>query len=155
MLYIFDASAIVSVQFCTADTNVLLEEMAERLNRGELCFCNEVLEELKRLAREEAPLAWAVASGPNRAHKGAPYNYIAWVLDQIPEIVDDSARDTQEPAGPYVLAQALELHRTQKQVTVVTADLYAKPTRTCLKDACAQLGIRCISLDEYVAEVGV
>jgi hypothetical protein len=153
--YVFDASAIVSVQLCSVAPNVVLAEMARRLNAGGLCFCNEVLDELERLARDEAPLAWAVASASSRANKGAPYKCIAWVAEDFKAIVDETARSTQEPAALYAVAQALDLKLAKREITVVTEDVRTKPTRASVKDACDHFDIRCIDLEDYIEEVGL
>lgn len=155
MLYILDGPAIVSVPLQVENPSEVFLGMTRLLENGDLCFCGEILDELDRLARGEQALVWARSSAGNRAHKGAAYPSIEWVAQDFEAIIDTTARDTQEPAALYVVAQALELRDTGHDVTVVSEDRRPKPTRACLLEACEHFGLRCIALLDFLREVSL
>jgi hypothetical protein len=120
-----------------------------------LCFPGEVVEELERLAKEEAALIWAKTAASARCHKGAQFNYVSWVLEVCEDLVDKSALASQEPAAPYVAAQALELQTENVDVTVVTEDVLEKPTRKCLAEACDDLELPYVRVEQFLEETGL
>jgi hypothetical protein len=133
--------AIVSVALVAPDPSAAFLGMTDLLGEGKLCFPNEVVEELERIARKEAPLMWAKGCSPSRTNKGAPYPFIEWVGQDFPDLVDATARDTQETGAVYVVAQALALKDANLGVTVVTNDIRAKPTRASTQEACVHFKI--------------
>jgi hypothetical protein len=150
VVYVVDAPALVVVPLSVADPNEVFLGLTALLNDGELCFCNEVVDELERTAKGEAPLVWVSGNAANRVHRGPAYNSIEWVAQDFPAIVDTTVRDTHESAALYVCAQALELSEG-RDVTVVTEDLRAKPTRTSL--ACEHFELRWLALLQFLNEV--
>jgi hypothetical protein len=154
-LYVIDAPAIVSVPLEVGDPNTVFLGMTRLLDDNCLCFSDDVVDELERTARGEQPLVWAKGAADKRAHKGASYNYVLWVGHDFPSIIDVTARDTQESAAMYVVAQALELRDAGHDVTVVSEDRYAKPTRASVLDACEHFGLPCIELVEFLSELGL
>jgi hypothetical protein len=153
--YVVDAPALVSVPLQAPDPADVFTSMVEFVKNNELCYANEVVDELGRTARGEQPLMWAQACAGNRCNRGAAYNYAEWVGHDFPDIVDTTARDTQESAAPYVVAQALELRDAGLEVTVVTEDVHRKPTRASVREACEHFELRCITLGEFLAETGL
>lgn len=154
-MYVMDGPAIVSVAIAVPDPNKIYLGMTDLLEDGALCFPNEVLNELERTARNESSLVWARSCAASRAHKGAAYNFIEWVGHSFPDLVDTTARDTQEPGAVYVIAQALALLDAKLNVTVVTEDTRPKPTRACVLEACEHFDLRCLDLIEFLIEVGL
>ncbi len=155
MLYVLDGPAILSVSLEVSDENAVFVGLSELLDDGDLCFCDEVLPELDRLAKGEAGRTWARTAAPNRAHKGASYLAIEFVAQDFSEIIDTTARDTQESAALYVVAQALELRDAGREVIVVSQDRRPKPTRASVLEACEHFGLPCISLPEFLEQVGL
>ena len=153
MLYVLDGSSIVSVPILVGDYNEAFIGMTDLLAGGDVCFCDEVIDELARTARNEQPYVWARTSAASRAHKGAQYPTIEYVVQDFDAIIDETARDTQEPAALYVVAQALELQRKGREVVVVSQDRMPKPTRASVLEACEHFELRCISLLEFLEEV--
>jgi hypothetical protein len=151
MIYVLDGPAIVSVALVVPDPNAVFLGMTDLLNEGKLCFPNEVVEELERIARNEAPLVWAKGCAPSRTNKGAPYPFIEWVGQDFPDLIDTTARDTQESGAVYVVAQALTLEDANLSVTVVTNDVRAKPTRASTQQACQHFKIPCMELVDFLA----
>jgi hypothetical protein len=154
-MYVVDGPAIVSVPLNVGEPSKVFLGMTEMLNDAKLCFCDQVVTELERIAKDEQPLVWAKGCSANRAHKGAAYNFIAWVTVDFSDLVDETARDTQEAAAVYVVAQALALRDAGLDVTVVSEDRYRKPTRASVREACEHFGLRCIALVEFLDEVGL
>jgi hypothetical protein len=154
-MYVLDGPAIVSVPLQVANPSDVFLGLTDLLDARELCFCNEVLDELDRIAKGEPALVWARSSAPNRAHKGSAYRYSVWVGHDFRELTDTTARDTQESAATYVVAQALELRDAGEDVTVVSEDRRPKPTRASLLQACEHFGLLCISVREFLVEVGL
>jgi hypothetical protein len=126
--------------------------MTDLVNESKLCFPTEVVEELERLAKAEAAFIWAKAVAGSRCHKGAPYNYTAWVLETCADIVDETALASQEPAAPFVAAQGVQLQDEDIEMTVVTEDVLEKPTRMCLWKACAELELPRMRLEDFLED---
>jgi hypothetical protein len=155
---VIDGSAIVSVSIEFKDpikANPVYIGMTDLLNRGDLCFCDQVVEELERTVRAEPPLMWASGCATGRPHKGAQYPAIEYVAQDFTAIIDGTVRDTQEPAALYVVAQALELQNGGHQITVVSEDRLVKPTRASLLEGCEHFSIRCIPLLPFLSETGI
>jgi rRNA-processing protein FCF1 len=155
LLYVIDTAALLTIQNGRSDSANCFLGMTDLVNESKLCFPNEVVEELERLAREEEALVWAKTASSSRCHKGAPYNYVAWVLQACEDIADKSAHVSQEPAAPYVAAQALELKTENVEALVVTEDVLEKPTRKCLRQACEDLELPFIQLDQFFSQAGL
>jgi hypothetical protein len=154
-MYVIDGPAIVSVAIRVADPSQVYLGMTDLLDAGQLCFPNEVLEELERTARNEQPLVWARGCSPNRTHKGAAYNYIEWVGHDFPRLIDTTARDTQESGAVYVVAQALALDDAKVEVAVVSEDVLPKPTRASVHEACEHFELPRLRLLEFLDEAGL
>jgi rRNA maturation endonuclease Nob1 len=155
LLYVVDTAALLTIQNDRSDGPNCFLGLTDLINESKLCFPTEVVEELERLAKEEAALIWAKTAASARCHKGAPFNYVSWVLEVCEDLVDKSALASQEPAAPYVAAQALELKTENVEVTVVTEDVLEKPTRKCLLQACQDLELPYLRLDQFLNEVGL
>lgn len=155
MIYVVDGPAIVSVPLIAPDPSAVFLGMTDLLNDGNLCFPNEVVDELERTARKESPLMWAKGCAPNRTNKGAPYRFIEWVGQDFPSLIDATARDTHETGAVYVVAQALALKEAKIAVSVVTNDIREKPTRASTLQACEHFKLPCLELAEFLATVGL
>jgi Domain of unknown function (DUF4411) len=155
LLYVVDTAALLSIQNGRPDSANCFLGMTDLVNESRLCFPTEVVEELERLAKEEGALVWAKTAASSRCHKGAQYNYVAWVLETCEDIVDKSAQASQEPAVPYVAAQALELKTEKFDVSIVTEDILEKPTRMCLRQACEDLEIPHMRIQKFFEETNM
>jgi hypothetical protein len=155
MIYVLDGPAIVSVALVAPDPSTAFIGMTDLLNGGKLCFPNEVVDELERIARKEEPLVWAKGCAPSRTNKGAPYTFIEWVGQDFDDLIDTTARDTQESGAVYVIAQALALKDAGLAVTVVTNDVREKPTRASTQQACEHFKIPCMEVADFLAAVGL
>lgn len=155
VLYVLDGPAIVTVSLEVSDDNEVFMGLTDLLDDGEVCFCDEVVPELERLAKGDPALTWAKTAAPNRAYKGASYLTIEFVAQDFKEIIDTTARDTQESAALYVVAQALELRDNGVEVTVVSQDRHSKPTRASVLEACQHFGLPCITLLKFLEQVSL
>lgn len=138
MVYVFDASAI---NFVGRQTNAaLIFDVLHDLMLGRhMCFPDEVVDELKRLAHGEIAYTWTRAAAVSRLDRGAAYKHLVAVTHRVPNLVDDEAE--YESSAPNVLAQAHSLMLDGHDVCVVTEDVRIKPTRLSLAAACAQLDV--------------
>jgi hypothetical protein len=152
-MYVLDGPAIVSVPLLVADANRVFLGLTALMREQNLCFCDEVITELKRTARGEAPLVWVEGCAASRPHRGATYNFIIWVTTDYRDLVDETTRDTLASAAVYVVAQALALREAGQDVTVVSEDRLPKPTRASGHDACVHFGLRCLGLLDFLDEV--
>jgi hypothetical protein len=152
LLYVVDTATLLTIQNDRPDGPQCFLGLTDLVNESRLCFPTEVVEELERLAKDEAALIWAKTAASARCHKGAPFNYVTWVLEVCEELADLSAPASQEPAAPYVAAQALELKTESVEIAVVTEDVLEKPTRKCLAQACEDLELAHVRLDRFLEE---
>lgn len=153
MLYVLDSATLLTIQNFRNDAADLFDGMTTLVQDSRLCFPPEVVEELRRLAHKEQALVWARAVPDSRCNKGAPDNYTSWVLYSCPTLVDGTALANQETAAPFVAAQAVQIRTEGGEASVVTEDIYEKPTRTCLWQACGDLGLPRIRLEDFLEEV--
>jgi hypothetical protein len=126
-------------------------EICERLlKQGSLVSHREVLLELEVGAKQgDVPLAWA------RAHAAifvevtdAQETYASEVLGEHPDLVDP--KKTGPDADPWLVALALEIGGV-----VVTGDgSTGRSGKKQVKDVCEAVGVRCISVDEFLSENG-
>lgn len=155
MLYVADSAAIIEVQNSRPNSSACFNGMTALVEESSLCFPDEVIEELGRLAKDEAGHVWARAVSGSRCHRGAPFNYVTWVLQECSGLVDATALASQEPAAVYVAAQALQLSNDGKEVAVVTEDVHEKPTRQCLAEACERLELSHTDLDGFLSQANI
>ncbi len=152
MNWAIDGSAINRIAAESSNYNVTFSALTELVEDGELCFADEVVDELERTAENEPGALWAATVKDRRHHKGANMTTQAWVVRNVEDIVDEGARND---AMPQVLAQARALSQEGNNITVVTEDVVKKPTRRALSDACGELGINWMQVPEFLAACGI
>jgi hypothetical protein len=145
MIFVIDAPAIIFVgrQHQAAS---IFDALHDLIVTQQMCFPDEVLEELQRLARGEFAYSWTKAAAASRFDRGAAYKHYVAVVSQVPGLVDADAE--HESSAPCVLAQARSLMLEQQTIQVVTEDVRDKPTRLSLASACAQLGVSWCAMAE-------
>lgn len=154
-LYVVDTATLLTIQNERSDASECFDGMTDLVQESRLCFPAEVVEELGRLARGEQALVWAKAVAASRCNKGAPYSFTSWVLESCSGLVDETALATQEPAAPFVAAQAVQIRAEDNEVFVVTEDIREKPTRLCLRQACEQLDLPSMRLEEFLEDTNL
>ena len=140
MIYVFDVSALIGVFInMPNDYGRVFNALTELVADGRVCFCDPVLEELERYARDEPTHVWAKAVAQSRCHKDAVYKHKLWAASNATDLVDV---DAEHSSAEHVLAQAYELiYYAQQEAYVVTEDFRTKPTREALAIVCRRLAI--------------
>jgi hypothetical protein len=150
-MYVIDASAINHVGRQATAPGVF-DVLLEMIESHEMCFPDEVLDELERLAKGEHAYTWAKAAGASRLDRGAAYKHLVAVTHLVPALVDAEAE--YESSAPCVLAQARSLQLAGFSVRVVTEDVRDKPTRISLAAACAQLDMSWCAVSQCLRDEG-
>ena len=81
MRYVLDVSIINGISLNVRDPELVFDRLTDLVKEGTVCFCNEVMTELKRLAEGELAYTWAKAAGAaTRREKGARTTIISGLL---------------------------------------------------------------------------
>jgi len=152
VLHVFDVSAL-NAAGRYRNASLVFEALGDLIEDKQACFPDDVLGELERLARGEFTYTWAKAIAPSRCEKGAAYKHHQAIAHQVPDLIDHEAE--HESSVVAVAAQAYSLMQAGRiDVTAVTEDVRAKPTRLPLATGCGQLGIPWISLANCLRTCG-
>lgn len=144
MIHVIDSSALGEVPRAVTHVQPVLDAFGDLVAVGELRFCNDVRDALR--ARGPA----AVSSWARQIHrndKGPDYSYFRFAAESVPALVDEDSDDSEPVA---VLAHALCIRDADEDVTVVTEDNVAPPTRLDLRSACDCVGLPCADLRELL-----
>jgi hypothetical protein len=154
VIYVFDVSALIGVFInMPNDYGRAFNALTELVGDGKVCFCDPVLEELDRYARDEPTHVWAKAVAQSRCHKDATYKHKLWAASNATDLVDI---DADHSSAEHVLAQAYELiYYAHQEACVVTEDFRTKPTREALAVVCRRLAIPVVPLQQCLTDVGV
>ncbi|MFI6599140.1 DUF4411 family protein [Nonomuraea sp. NPDC050536] len=150
-MYVIDVSALNAVGH-HRNGPLIFDVLDDLVKAQQLCFPDEVLNELERLAKGEFTYSWTKATASDRLDKGAPYKYYQAVVHQVRELVDEDAE--HESSAATVAAQAKSLMADGYSVTVITEDIKSKPTRMPLALACDILEIPWIGIGHYLESCG-
>lgn len=144
-VYVIDASAI---NYVGRQNNapLIFDALQDLISGQFMCFPDEVLDELKRLAKGEYAYSWTKAVAASRMDRGAAYKHLQAVIYQVPNLVDQDSE--YESSVACVLAQARSLAYDGHDVQVVTEDVRDKPTRISLAAACATLNVPWCAVSE-------
>lgn len=148
MIYVFDVSALLTVEYYAPAPEYVFGEMIDMVDDGTVCFCDEVVDELAQFARGEWPFVWAKGVMNRRKYRGGGYSTKTLIGRQVQELVDPEA--TYESSAPAVLAQAYDLRADGLDAYVVTEDTMEKPTRIPLAVACTRLRVPSKSVHEFL-----
>jgi hypothetical protein len=148
LIAVFDASALLAIDYYCSTPQHVFGQMIEMVSEGTVCFCDEVLEELHRMASAEWPYVWAKSVSERRRYRGGGYSTKILIAAQVQELIDSEA--TYEAAAPAVLAQAYDLREQGMDAHIVTEDTMEKPTRIPLAIACTRLDVPCKSTYEFL-----
>jgi len=142
-VYVIDATALNAVQ-SIGNPGAAFNELTNLVQGGELVYCREVRDELRRIALDEPPHMWVQANWIAVKDAGPPLAHIQWAARVHRELIDPDA-DYELP-GLYVLAQAHYLQSSGDAVAVVTEEYGELATRAALGEVCLQAGFDCIDL---------
>lgn len=151
VIYVFDAHAI-NATGRQSHAPLIFDVLYDLICESLACFPDEVVEELKRLAKGEFTYSWVKAAASSRFDKGAAYKHYQAVTSLVPDLVDDYAE--YESSAACVLAQARSLTVVGHEVKVVTEDIRTKPTRICLAEACDRLEMPWCTLQQCLVTCG-
>lgn len=152
MIYVFDSSALIGIFLRGPDHGAVYNALTDFVTSDKVCFCDDVLAELERLARNEPPHMWAKAVEKSRCHKDAVYKHKIWAAQKAPDLIDV---DAEFGSAACVLAQARELISLQQKIRVVTEEINDKPTRAALAVVCKMLDVPVMRLQECLEELGI
>ena len=150
---VVDASLLGAIEARCLNANTVLEALSALVEEHDLVFCDEVIREMAWLYEGSGVLMWARAIKGQRVHKGADFLRVEAIAAAIPELVDPTSRD--ELCAVFVLAQAEELAEVHDDLCVVSEDFGDKPTRMSLADACDQRELCCLTLADFLDEIGL
>ena len=152
MRWVLDSSAILEVARGSSDYRDTFSDMTDLVDDGEMTFADKVPAELRRTDEEGPACLWADTVKAQRQHKAPKYSVRRWVADNVDGLIDpDDLRD----AAPEVVAQAKELLKDHEELTVVTEDVYDKPSRKAMSTVCDELGIPWVPVETMVATAGL
>jgi len=152
MRWTIDGSAINRIATESSNYNTAFDALTDMIANSELCFCDEVVDELERTAENEPGALWAATVKGQRQHTGASMTTIAWIARNVKDVVDPAGR---HDAMPSVLAHAYALGEEGQEITVVTEDILEKPTRRALSHACDELSIEWVQVPEWLTSCGL
>lgn len=150
MQYVCDAAALLAIETDYENSGEIFNRFTDLVGDGDLTYPDEVVAELGRIAKDEAPHVWARAAKKERLQGAASYETLRWVTNNVRELVDSSAE--HESSGPAVLALAVELREAHADIRVVTEDSDDKPTRISLQTACTRLEVPWVTLEACLDE---
>ncbi len=145
-VYVIDTSAWFNLEL-RADCEDLWKSIVALIERGRIVICTQVFEELKnnsiytRLQQYEA----ALKAGDEKSDDPDYLLHVGRITHAHPGLSRAAGRKT--PADPYVIALA------QREQYVVVADESLKRANRKIPGVCKKLGIRCLSLAEFVKEI--
>jgi len=141
-----------------AHRGAILTALSGQVAQARLFYPDEVFRELERQTHERARASdevfrWIEHSRARACSVPATLDRVKEVLSRVDGLVDADAVD--EPADPYVLAQALELREMGGDVLVVTDDAGVKPGRTSLAAAAGVFRFPSLPMETYLADEGM
>ena len=126
-----------------------LASLSDLVTVGRLKFPSEVLKELRRHARPDAPdqlLEWAESVEGNASADAPSLDRVKDVLAVVADILDKDKDSGAEEADPYVLAFAVSLREQAVDARVVTQEVKDSPRKMSLNTAAGILGIPSVPL---------
>ncbi|MCX4541305.1 hypothetical protein [Streptomyces sp. NBC_01565] len=155
-MYVIDTDALLTISALvpSEEINLLLEELVPLVEQGEVCFPDLVISELRRLAHGESVALWIRSVAGSRKCKSVAYSYTIQVLAAADSLLDEAGEE--ESSQVAVAAMALHLGNSQNEaVKVVTEDRRPLPTRSCLAEACKELGLVEMTALDFIRQAGL
>jgi len=131
----------------------LFRQLEDMVVSAEIAMPRQVIREISTIAFPDVPGAWAKGVESKLQHPmEVDYEVLGEVMDVAGDVIeDDSASD---PADPYVLTLALQLHRGELRVTVVTEDHVDRlPQKISMATACKRLHLARNSTAEFLKAI--
>jgi hypothetical protein len=73
VIYVLDVSALLGIQVYVPTPELVFDTMVDLVDEGTVCFCDEVLEELERVAKGTWTFVWAKSVARSRTQRGGGY----------------------------------------------------------------------------------
>ncbi|MEV7316425.1 hypothetical protein AB0N56_26155 [Streptomyces microflavus] len=153
-MYVIDTDSLLTIAQIVPEENInfLLEDLVPLVERGDICFPDLVIAEVRQLAHGESVALWVRSVAGSRTCKSVAYQFTIQVLATASELLDD----TGEEESSQVAVAAMALHfRAGGGVRVVTEDRRPLPTRSNLVQACQSLGIEAVSALAFIKSIGL
>ena len=153
---VLDTSSVIEAKRFIAPQRqwAFFECLKQMVQSGEVCFPRAVRDELRNERHHDTPETWAL-----NAYEYVP-NSLEPSMDAVIEVMDLAGAVVEadaegDPADPYVLAQALEIERSGRNVRVVTEDRTDRlPLKIAMTTACEKLGLDPCDLGSLLDAMG-
>ena len=153
---VLDTSAVIEAKRFIAPQRqwAFFERLKQMVQSGEVCFPRAVRDELRNERHHDTPETWALNAYEYVPNSLEPsMDTVIEVMDLAGEVVEADAEG--DPADPYVLAQALEIERSGRNVRVVTEDRTDRlPLKIAMTTACEKLGLDPCDLGSLLDAMG-
>lgn len=155
-VYVVDLHALLYLQEmqCGAmGKRLIFNHMTDMVIDQHLYFPTAVLNECARLATGEEVHLWTKAVAGSRQLKNPEAEFQTIVLDKCEEIAD--VRDVGESSQLMVAAMGIQLDTPNRVIRILTEDRLPQPNRTCLVEACPQIGLQAINVAQFIQGEGL
>lgn len=151
-VYVLDSPALVELGSRFQGHASHFEALTNLVDDQRLFFAPEVRDECQKLCREETVWVWAKASFSKFGKSvDVPYDFCSSVLDVRGDLLDmDAADDLGSPLATAALALHLQ---SSCPVVIVSADDSQMLDRCTLPEAAVDLGLDCLSVDEFLGQL--
>jgi hypothetical protein len=148
-IYVFDASAMDTVNELDAIGASPFEALNNLHDQDCILFCDLVKDLCRKLYKDETVATWVspVWRTVRRAAE-VPYADITRVIDAVEDLLDDD--EEEDSQALKTVALAYKLQREDKEVVVISDETSTLEARCTVKDACAQLGLQCMSVGDLL-----
>lgn len=158
-VWVVDTSSITEIRrrLPREDQGKVYVSLTALVDANHLVFPVQVLNELKRWTSptgDDPPLKWAQGV-EDRAVSNPAWVTVAEVLSQVSEVLDPDKTSGAEEADPYILARALELKRSGRDVTVITEEKTNKPRKLSLSTAAGILKLPAVTILPFLKSQGL
>ena len=152
-VWILDASAIIAIKRTLHRSRwqrIYQSRLPGLVKIGRAAFPKQIVEELGRYHKQDNVYEFASRSIALVLYETEPsFELVREVMERAGNVVDSTKQ--HEDADPYVLAQALDIQRAARAVTVVTEDCGRKvPPQISMAAACEVLGISWCRTAEFI-----
>jgi hypothetical protein len=159
-VWVVDTSSIIEIRRSVpnAQRRHLFSRLTALVAEGRLKFPKQVVEELRRAARPDAPdplLEWAEKEESDACSTELPYSKVKEVIGRVPDVLDPDKDSGADEADPYVLALAAAIREQGLDARIVTQETKDSPRKTSLNTAAGVLGIPSVPLRGLLHAEGI
>ena len=155
-IYVLDTSSIIQIK-CDVKAEhqwELAKNMERMVEQEKITFPRQVTREIRGQLHTDLPEAWVLGVDRKIVIDCEPgHEYIEEVMDKAGNVIESDT--DSDPADPYVLALALQIWRSDRDVVVVTEDITDRPLKISIKKACQILGLSMLRLEDFRSDIMV